>query len=111
MVGNNSSEKTLQDLINLLPNPKDYEKITIMKLDFPPKDIQSTIYPGLEEKMKEILPILRKEAGNCPACILAALRQSKIPYQYAYFDFKEEVKKLWDEINQISIDQSYQVDY
>lgn len=41
---------------------------------------------------------LRKAAGNCPACILAALRQAKIPVpMMTGFDYAAESKLLRDD--------------
>ncbi len=51
---------------------------------------------------------LREMAGNCPACILAAIRQSKIqkwdgdpesPPPDLGFDFKKELASMWAEAN------------
>lgn len=52
---------------------------------------------------------LRELCRNCPACILAAIRQSKIitktleqyPYDYVdlQFDFKQELQAFWDAHN------------
>lgn len=55
---------------------------------------------------------LRKKAGECPACILAAIRQetpdsphSKWYYPdprdigYAEFNFKDEMKEIFDDLN------------
>lgn len=59
---------------------------------------------------------LRKLAGGCPACILAAIRQSKVcasgpvetfteaPKELVEFSFKTEVKALWESVN---VDREY----
>ena len=44
------------------------------------------------------LPALREACGNCPACILAAVRQSGA--SLLSFDFTTEMKAVWDEINE-----------
>lgn len=47
------------------------------------------------------LPALRAVANNCPACILAALRQKGIPVPaVSGFDFDAEMKAIWNEINE-----------
>ena len=51
--------------------------------------------------LKASLPALRKAAGGCPACILSALRQSKIPVPLAEdFNFSMEMKQIWSDINE-----------
>lgn len=57
-------------------------------------------FSDLELQLKNTLPKLREAAGNCPACILAALRQAKIPVPAAHdFNFTEEMKSVWRDIN------------
>jgi hypothetical protein len=51
---------------------------------------------------------IRKEADNCPACILAAIRQSKLQYMCddegmgfrVDFDFKAEKAEWWKNVNE-----------
>lgn len=44
---------------------------------------------------------IRKATGNCPACILATLRQAKVPVPMMQgFNFSEECKKIWQEVNE-----------
>lgn len=39
-------------------------------------------------------------SGGCPACTMAAMRQSKIPvHAYTNFDFTKECKSIWEEFN------------
>lgn len=55
----------------------------------------------LQDAVAEALPALRKAAGDCPACIMAALRQAKIPVPMAEkFNFTAEMKEIWDGINE-----------
>lgn len=57
-------------------------------------------YPGLQEAFGEALIELRKLTNNCPACILAALRQGGfMPYYAKGFDYAEEVRVFWDRAN------------
>jgi hypothetical protein len=61
-----------------------------------------------EEKMKEILADcmkrLREAADGCPACILAAIRQSNIPVPCTDFDFKKECESHWSDHNSAHAD-------
>lgn len=42
----------------------------------------------------------RKLTGNCPACLMAAMRQAKIPVpMFTDFDYTKECKAVWDKIN------------
>ncbi len=43
---------------------------------------------------------LRKATDNCPACIMAAIRQAKIPVSVATgFSFTDEMKSVWSDVN------------
>lgn len=62
------------------------------------------------------LPELRRLAGNCPMCILAAVRQSGItkwdgdpesPPLELDFNFKNELKAHWETINQAQDEREY----
>jgi hypothetical protein len=47
------------------------------------------------------LPAMRELCGDCPVCILAALRQKKIPVPLAEgFDYKAEMKNHFSTINE-----------
>lgn len=59
-----------------------------------------------EIAINKIMPELRKATDNCPACILATLRQGKkllpdicIP-AISSFNFTEECKTWWSEFNE-----------
>ena len=55
-------------------------------------------YGEFVEAIKAALPKLRAETENCPACIMAALRQAKIPVPMAEgFDFKAESAAMLQE--------------
>lgn len=73
------------DLVVLLPIPK------IDEFGFASKE---TIAAA-----NEILPVLREKTHDCPACILAALRQAKIPAPATSFDYKKEVAAFWASCN------------
>ncbi len=89
------SEGKLKNLIKILPNPKDYEKEDVCN------DFKTNYFSGLEEAVEKVMPELRKESGDCPACILAALRQKGIPVPMVQsFNFTEECKKIWADLNE-----------
>jgi hypothetical protein len=48
---------------------------------------------GHEKDRAERYTRLREKAGNCPACILAALRQTKVYIACEKFDWKKESKQ------------------
>ena len=51
------------------------------------------------EKARPLVPALREATGNCPACILAALRQANIPCSSVDYDYKDEMRSLWSSVN------------
>ena len=54
----------------------------------------------VKEATEAAMPKLREAAGNCPACILAALRQAgKSIVYFSGFDFKSECKDFWADVN------------
>lgn len=54
----------------------------------------------LARAVAAVLPKLREEVEDCPACILAALRQAKIPVPMVEgFDFKAEMRGVFDGCN------------
>jgi hypothetical protein len=83
----------LSELVALLPAPKDYEEPAFMGI--------GRVYAGLGAAIDVALPVLREKSNNCPACILAALRQSSvIPIaSIEHFNFKKEVEEFWSRVN------------
>ncbi len=53
-------------------------------------------YPGYQEAVEVAFKRIREETENCPACLLAVIRQSQIIVE---FDFKVEKEKFWTEYN------------
>ena len=88
-------KKTLPELIALLPQISDYTPDGA--------EWYSDCTPEGAEWYRAIdaaVPILRAATGDCPACMMAALRQAKIPLLCATgFDFSAEMKSLFDDIN------------
>jgi hypothetical protein len=85
-------------LVALLPDSTDFWKEQ--------KDRENMWdYCPAEDALKEAaigaLPALRQAAGDCPACIMAALRQAKIPVPMVDgFSFKKEMEEIWSCINE-----------
>lgn len=98
------SQKTVAQLIEMLPA----RSLVMQKLDF--GDGEQFVDPaGL---LKAAIPVLREAAGDCPACMLAALRQAKIPAPCAEgFNFTEEAKKIWSDINSANQEREYAHQY
>src|SRR4030043_432696 len=55
----NSGSRPMNELLTLLPHDLNYEK------------------EAYEDRINASLPELREATNNCPACIMAALRQAK----------------------------------
>ena len=85
-------QKPIIDLMALLPDPLLF--LAIGEYDF------KFYKDGLTETVNSALPLLREVSGDCPACIMAALRQKGIPVLMATdFSFTKEMKEIWDNIN------------
>ena len=83
-----AGEKSLTELMELLPNP------------VPTEGTFNGFQEGFEQELKAAIPKLREAAGECPACMMAALRQKKIPVPMAEdFSFTEMMKEIWADIN------------
>ncbi len=55
---------------------------------------------SLYKAVAAALPALREATGNCPVCIMAALRQRGIPVPLAEgFDYAKELKSIWETVN------------
>lgn len=58
------------------------------------------IYQEFVESVKLALPILRYKTDNCPACIMSALRQKRIPVPMLDdFNFTAECKEIFANAN------------
>ena len=52
------------------------------------------------DSLKDAFANLREKTENCPACLLAALRQKGIPVgAMEGFDFKQECESWWGDFN------------
>ena len=86
----------LADLVQMLPDPaqfkKKYDGSTLEYFD-----------DSLVDAADAVFPVLRAAAGGCPACILAAIRQRGIPVpMVTKFSFTDEMKEIWNGINEAS---------
>jgi hypothetical protein len=86
-------QKPIAELMALLPDPKAFINPNLTE--------DAWIQDGLlRDAVNAALPELRKACENCPACIMAALRQKGIPVPLATdFNFTDEMKDIWSEIN------------
>ena len=90
----------LQKVMQILPNPDDFKK-TEEKFGF-------ISFSGLEEATDKVLQELRDAVENCPACIMAALRQKGIPVPIVKnFNFTEECKSAWADFNEAQRESDY----
>lgn len=84
------AKKPLPELISMLPDSARYNAESF-----------GDAHVELTKALVEILPAFRVAAGNCPACMLAALRLAKIPVPMVDgFNFTEEMKQVWILVNQ-----------
>lgn len=73
----------ITEIIALLPDPKKYRVVEENGAEY--------FGNGLAEAVGTALPEVRKLVENCPACIMAGLRQAGIPGNITHeFDFKKE---------------------
>lgn len=80
------------DLLALLPNPEGAE----IEDEWGSTHFLSSFVKEIENAM----PALRKATDNCPACIMAALRQKGIPVPMVEsFNFTKECDAWWAEFN------------
>lgn len=60
-----------------------------------------------KECAKCLLPELMEAADNCPACVLAALAQNKVPAKDIGFDFEKEKTAFWSAVNENEMRREY----
>jgi hypothetical protein len=93
MVG--STQRPIPELVALLPDSSP------VHLSMTEDDAYWDAQREFSEALKAALPVLRDSTRNCPACIMAALRQAKIPVPLAEgFNFSAECKAIWNAINE-----------
>lgn len=82
---------------HLMPDIEDYAQ------DADPDGRWRKSYQNYEKDMAEILAQIQKEV-DCPACVLAILRQSGVPLWAWNYDFKSALAKFWEEQNNLRAD-------
>ena len=88
----------LSELVSMLPIPST-QKDEWGCVSFP---------PDFYTELKDALPRLEEKTGGCPACMMAALRQRKIPLPVVEgFSFSDRMKKVWDDINHANMQKEY----
>jgi hypothetical protein len=101
-------QTNLVEAMKILPNMKDYERVEFLG---PFADKVVTL-SGHEKAINEALPKLREICNNCPACIMAALRQKEIPVPAATdFNFTKECESIWSEYNAHKYEEDRQKEY
>lgn len=87
--------KPLAELVAMLPDPEKYKKCD----DHVNLDCDS--YIGLVEAAKTAWPALKEAADECPACMLAAVRQAGMPDGFLsscdFFNYRKAVDSLFAE--------------
>ena len=87
--------KPMPELLEILKDVADSWKDYGYGEDFPYESFSAD-----SAQMKSAMESLEVATEGCPACKLAAIRQSKIPVPCTDFDFKKECDAWWSEINQ-----------
>ena len=87
------------EVAKLIPDAKPYEEIHKWT-DFDDNIEHETI--GISDawniEAPKVLAAIREACGNCPACILAVIRQSKTSLDFS-FDYRQEHGTFWDTPN------------
>jgi len=87
-----NDQKPMSVLVAILPNPDNYL--------FKDEDSYLQFHTKFYEVLDMAMQTLRNVTNDCPACILAALRQARIPVPAVQgFDYKAECKDFFDELN------------
>jgi hypothetical protein len=80
----------IKEMLAVLPDPEAYLQAYSL----------SKCYLNLEPAVEKAMPKLRELTDNCPACIMAALRQKGIPVPCAEsFNFKKEAELIFYDCN------------
>lgn len=95
LLNGGSHGKPMSELVAMLPDSALYHTSG--------KGIEDCwrVHKALSDAANAALPSLREAVSECPACILAALRQAKIPLPMVDdFDFTAEMKSIFNDINE-----------
>ena len=89
-------------LVRLLPTPEQFRVVDEHCPSF------SNFSGELTTATNAALPKLRETCGNCPACIMAALRQAGIPVPMAAeYNWTDEMESIWADINDAALEAEY----
>jgi len=87
------TQPKISDLLVILPDINNY----VIIVDVGEGDYD---WENIAVEVERAMPQLRELSGNCPACIMSALRQKGIPVPIvSSFNFTNECKAIWDDIN------------
>jgi hypothetical protein len=108
------AQASMADMLALLPDPAIFMRtITAVRYHngFEWDEVPAHDEPD-DEAMRAAthaaLPALRELVNHCPVCIMAALRQKKIPLPVVTdFNFTEELKSMWTDINSAEEERFY----
>lgn len=91
---NEFEQRPISELLVILPDPVPF------KFEDPRAISEWYYHDELTAAVNKVLPKLREISGDCPACIMAALRQKGIPVTMVTdFNFKAEMEQIWNDIN------------
>ncbi len=91
----------LQELIAVLPNAEEYK---VREFDPITGADMGISFRGLEDAVEAVWPEVRRRAQECPACLMAAVRQRGIPVPLTPLNFTKESEAIWSEFNQRQIE-------
>ena len=94
-----ADQKPMWKLLLILPNGAEYQV----------EEEEGFIsYGTLSNETEKCMRGLRDLTENCPACIMAALRQSNIPVPMVKsFNFTAEMDSIWGDINEAARQEEY----
>jgi len=101
--GDHEDKKPLAELIAMLPDSTAYNSLK-------PEDYAHSweTHRELSDSLTAVFPAFRKAAGDCPACMMAALRLAKIPVPMAEcFDYKKEMARVFEHSNSARNEDQY----
>ena len=85
----------MSELLELLPKQK---VKTVVEIDPDPFGTGKYEYEDYinTDEINNAIKILKKRVEDCPACVLAALRQKKIIVPTTDFDYQSECREFWN---------------
>jgi hypothetical protein len=94
-------QPSMQSLLAILPDPEQFKEYS----GDDEREYVSMNDGKLEKAVEDIMPKLRELTGNCPACIMAALRQKGIPVPAIHcFDYPKERAAFLASVNESNWD-------